>query len=184
MFAGEHAEAADLAGIPRPRVAMLGTTVTMDLDLFVALARRRSDLSFVQIGPENEMWLRRIAAEGLDNVHFLGPKSYEQLPTYLKHCDVGLAIYSVADVGTRIVGGFYMKIYDYAAADLPIVVTEMPGYDDVRDFMFLADDVEGFSAALDRALAYTPEQFEKLRKFACESGSWRARYEQILKRLY
>ena len=43
-----------------------------------------------------------------------------------------------------------------------------------------AKTVEEFSAAIDKALAYTPQQRAMLERFSRQSGSWRARYEQIL----
>ncbi len=179
IFQGDHPEPEDLAAIPHPRIAMLGTLGTLDQELLIQLARRRSELNFVSVGPRHVGWEAAIDQAGLTNVHFLGPRSYEQLAGYLVNCDVGLAIYRVADVGGRIAGGFYMKIFDYAAAGLPIVVTEMPGYDDVRDFMFSANTLDGFSEALDKALAYTPQQYAKLKDFSINSGSWSARYRQI-----
>ena len=66
---------------------MLGTTATMDRQLLMELAGRRGDLQFVSIGPEDHQWQEAAAQLGLKNVHFLGPKQYEQLPGYLKHCD-------------------------------------------------------------------------------------------------
>jgi len=180
MFARQHAEGEDLAGVPRPRVVLLGTPTTMDLGLIAGLAERRSDVSFVHVGPEDPAWARVIGERSLKNLYLLGPKDYEVLPHYLPHCDVGLAPYRSADVGARVVGGFYMKIYDYAAAGLPIVVTEMPGYSGVRAFMFCAKTIEGFSNALDRALGYTGEQYRMLKRFSLEAGSWTGRYKEIL----
>jgi len=180
LFAGEHEEPHDLRVIPRPRVAMLGTAATMDRDLLMELAERRGDLHFVSIGPAGADWHGQVHRRGLSNVHLLGPRNYEQLPGYLTNCDVGLAMYRRADVGGRIVGGFYMKIFDYAAAGLPIVVTEMPGYEQVKDFIFTAYTLDEFCEAIDRALNYTPRQYEKLRAFSRESGSWEARYRQIV----
>jgi hypothetical protein len=180
VFSARVAEPVDLKSIPHPRIAVVGTLATMDRDMLLKVATSLRAMHFVSIGPRDASWEREAARQKASNIHFIGARDYEQLPGYLRHCDVGLAMYRVADVGTRIVGGFYMKIYDYAAASLPIVVTEMPGYENVRDFMFCAKTVDEFVGALQRALCYTQEQFDRLRRFSSESGSWQSRYQQII----
>ena len=63
------------------------TTLRLDLELLLALARKRPDYHLVLVGPEDEDF-RPARCTELPNVHFLGNKAPEQLPAYVQHFDV------------------------------------------------------------------------------------------------
>ena len=107
----------DQACIPRPRVGYYGVIdERIDLPLLLELARERPDIHFVMIGP-----LAKIASESLPrapNIHYLGPKSYAELPSYAAGWDVAFMPFALNDA-TRFISP--TKTPEYLAAGKPVV---------------------------------------------------------------
>jgi hypothetical protein len=59
----------------------------------------------------------------LANMHFLGRKSYAELPAYCKEFDVGLIPFKINEL-TKAVNP--IKLREYLAAGLPVVSTRLP----------------------------------------------------------
>jgi glycosyltransferase involved in cell wall biosynthesis len=132
LFSTPRAEPPDMASIPGPRIGYAGVVKRqLDLDLLGRLARARPDWSLVLVGPvmntegkEDQIEMLR----QLRNVHFLGFKAADDLPTYIQHFDVCLMGYEVNDY-TRYI--YPLKLHEYLAAGRPIVSSPI---DALRDF--------------------------------------------------
>jgi UDP-galactopyranose mutase len=145
-------EPADQAAIPHPRFGYCGVIdERMDLDLVAAAAAARPDWHFVMLGP-----VVKIDPAGLPqapNIHYLGMKSYEELPGYLAGWDVAIMPFAHNEA-TRYISP--TKTPEYLAAGLPVVST---GIHDVvepygrRGLVEIGDGAPEFIAACDRALA-------------------------------
>jgi glycosyltransferase involved in cell wall biosynthesis len=138
-------------GIPRPRVGFFGVVdERMDLDLVHALAELRPDWRFVMIGP-----VVKIDPDALPrspNLHWLGVKSYAELPAYLSGWDAGFMPFA-RNESTRFISP--TKTPEFLAAGLPVVST--PVADVVSDWgggglVDIAGDAPAFADALGRAL--------------------------------
>ncbi len=114
-------EPEDLKPIARPRLVFIGgIAYWLDLELLRHLAISRPHWQIVMIGPPmTDIGL----LENLENVHFLWRKEYDRLPDYLAWCDVALNPYKDDDIAR---GSSPLKLYEYMAAGLPVVSTEMP----------------------------------------------------------
>ncbi|HEX8511232.1 MAG TPA: glycosyltransferase [Propionibacteriaceae bacterium] len=112
-------EPADLAGIPHPRLGFFGVVdERFDVDLLAAVAGLRPDWHFVMIGPVvkiDPMLLPRAT-----NIHWLGPKAYDDLPEYLAHWDLGVMPFALNE-STRFISP--TKTPEFLAAGLPVVST-------------------------------------------------------------
>jgi UDP-galactopyranose mutase len=142
---------ADQAEIPHPRVGFFGVIdERMDLTLIAELADQRPDLQLVMIGP-----VVKIAADSLPlrpNLHWLGSKSYHELPSYLAGWDVAMMPFARCDA-TRFISP--TKTPEYLAAGKPVVSTSIT--DVVKPYgreglAWIADNAGDFSAAIDEAL--------------------------------
>ena len=115
----DRPEPEDLASIPHPRLGFFGVIdERFDADLLASLADLRPDWHFVMIGPVVKIdpaLLPRTA-----NIHWLGPKSYDDLPEYLAHWDVGLMPFALNE-STRFISP--TKTPEFLAAGLPVVST-------------------------------------------------------------
>jgi len=121
-----------------------------DTELLAKVAEMRPDWSFVMIGP-----VVKIAAEDLPrrpNIHYLGPKTYAELPAYLSGWDVALMPFAMNE-STEFISP--TKTPEYLAGGKPVVST--PVRDVVRHYsqlegVLIAGDAESFVVACDQAL--------------------------------
>ncbi len=118
----------DLAAIPGPRLGFYGVIdERIDLDLIDAIAAARPDWSLVMVGP-----LAKLSPDDLPrrpNIHYLGMKSYADLPAYLAHWDVAMMPFAI-NAATRFISP--TKTPEYLAGGCPVVST--PITDVVRHF--------------------------------------------------
>ena len=149
---GGQFDPADQEELPRPRLGYYGVIdERFDIDLLDRIAEMRPDWSFVMVGP-----VVKIAPEDLPrrpNIHYLGPKTYEQLPSYLAGWDVALMPFAMNE-STQFISP--TKTPEYLAGGKPVVST--PVKDVVRHYgqlegVQIAGDADSFVAACETALA-------------------------------
>ncbi|WP_420129866.1 glycosyltransferase [Longimicrobium sp.] len=103
---------ADQAGIPHPRIGFFGVLdERFDAALVRALAAARPEWHIVLIGP-----VCKVDPADLphgDNLHYLGPKSYADLPAYIAGWDVA-ALFFAMNESTRFISP--TKTPEYLAA--------------------------------------------------------------------
>jgi len=135
----------DISAIPTPIIGYFGVIdERLDLDLLKNTAMMNPDYSFVMIGP-----LAKINDEDLpknDNIHYLGMKSYTELPGYLKAFDIAMMPFALNDA-TKYISP--TKTLEYMAAGKPIISTRIT--DVVRDYSYdveFVDTPEEFSQAI------------------------------------
>jgi UDP-galactopyranose mutase len=144
-------EPADQEDLPRPRLGFYGVLdERFDTELLGKIAEMRPDWSFVMVGP-----IVKIAPEDLPhrgNIHYLGSKTYAELPAYLSGWDVALMPFA-RNESTEFISP--TKTPEYLAGGKPVVST--PIRDVVRHYgqlqgVKIADDAESFVAACEEAL--------------------------------
>src|SRR5690606_29617601 len=137
-----------------------------DLDWIAETADSNPDISFVMIGP-----LAKIHQDDLPrrtNIHYLGMKSYEVLPAYLKAFSVALMPCALNDA-TKFLSP--TKTLEYMAAGKPIISTAIT--DVVRDYshcVHIVADEKQFTSALKSAIYNT------------DAIALNSNYEQILRK--
>jgi len=118
----------DQAAIPHPRLGFFGVIdERMDVALVGEVAALRPDWQFVMIGP-----VVKIDPDSLpqrDNIHWIGPKDYKELPRYLARWDVGFMPFALNE-STRFISP--TKTPEFLAAGVPVVST--PITDVVRPY--------------------------------------------------
>jgi len=133
------AVAPDLAPLPRPVIGYIGAVSPwLDQDLLAAAARAHPDWTLVLIGPVDT---ETSTLAGFPNIHLLGHRDYQLLPSYLKGFDAAVIPFRVNEL-TR--GVNPVKLYEYLAAGKPVVSSDLP-------------EVRAFGEMV--ALARTPEEF-------------------------
>lgn len=145
-------EPADQSSISGPKLGYYGVIdERLDLDLIATVAGQRPNMSFIFIGP-----ITKTAPEDLPqaaNIHYLGPKHYGELPSYVSGWDVALMPFALNE-STQFISP--TKTPEYLAAGRPVVSTPIRDvvrhYGDVES-VFVAPDATHFAAACDAALA-------------------------------
>lgn len=146
------ADPVDQAALARPRFGFYGVIdERFDTALLDQVAALRPDWSFVMVGP-----VVKIADEDLprrDNIHYLGGKTYGELPSYLGGWNVALMPFAMNE-STEFISP--TKTPEYLAGGKPVVST--PVRDVVRHYghlegVVIAEDAETFVAGCEAALA-------------------------------
>jgi glycosyltransferase involved in cell wall biosynthesis len=118
----------DQSGLPHPRLGYFGVIdERLDLDLIAGMAALRPEWQFVMIGPVVK--IDDATLPRAPNVHWLGGKSYGELPDYLAGWDVALMPFALNE-STRFISP--TKTPEYLAAGVPVVST--PVVDVVRSY--------------------------------------------------
>lgn len=166
-------EPEDQRHIPHPRLGFFGVVdERFDVELLDELSKNRPDWQFVIIGPvvkiDPEILPKRA------NIHYLGGKSYQDLPAYIAGWDVALLLFAQND-STRFISP--TKTPEYLAAGKPVVSTP------IRDVVYpygqmglvrIASDAREFTAAIEDLLkseANRKEWLETVDKFLA-TMSW------------
>ncbi len=148
--AGE--DPADQAAIPHPRAGFFGVLdERLDVQLVSEMAQMRPHVHFVYLGPVVKIDPATLPQAA--NVHYLGGKSYRELPRYLAGWDVALLPFAMNE-STRYISP--TKTPEYLAAGKRVVST--PIHDVVIAYgkpglVEIGADANEFVAALDRALS-------------------------------
>lgn len=140
-------EPLDMIGIPHPRVGFYGVIdERMDLNLLDGVAQALPDVQFVMLGPILKIDQADLPRRG--NLHYLGQRSYHELPSYLAHWDVAMMPFALND-STRFISP--TKTPEYLAAGKPVVSTAIRDvvkpYGEL-DLVKIGDDVLGFANAV------------------------------------
>jgi glycosyltransferase involved in cell wall biosynthesis len=109
----------DQAAIPHPRIGFFGVIdERLDADLVAQAAAECPDVHFVMLGPVVKV--DPAALPQAPNLHWLGGKSYDELPGYLGHWDAGWMPFALNDA-TRFISP--TKTPEFLAAGLPVTST-------------------------------------------------------------
>jgi UDP-galactopyranose mutase len=114
-----RSEPADQENIPHPRLGFFGVVdERFDVALLDEVSRRRPDWHFVIIGPVVKIDPAILPKR--ENIHYLGGKSYQELPAYIAGWDVALLLFAQNE-STRFISP--TKTPEYLAAGKPVVST-------------------------------------------------------------
>jgi glycosyltransferase involved in cell wall biosynthesis len=166
------AQPPDLTGIARPRVGFVGgiDAHTFDVPLFLDVARRLPEASFVLIGgcslPKG--WCP------LANVTLLGRKPYEEVARYMAAMDVLVMPWNRS---AWIEACNPIKLKEYLAVGRPVVTTDFRALEGWRDLVRVAASAEDFAAAIRAGLAQGCD-VERGRR-AVASESWDAKADLV-----
>jgi teichuronic acid biosynthesis glycosyltransferase TuaH len=151
----------------------------MDLGLVEAVAD--SGMSVLLVGPLQATFrqharLGRLLAR--PNVEWVGPKRFDELPSYLRIIDVGLLPYTDSAFNRA---SFPLKTLEYLAAGRPVVATTLPAITWLdTPLIAVADEPASFArrTAEEATTSRSPDLIERRRAFAA-THSWSKRVEQL-----
>lgn len=161
-------EPEDQASIPHPRIGFFGVVdERMDIELLRGVATLRPDWHLVVIGPVVKIDPATLPQR--DNIHYLGGKDYNDLPSYLAGWDIAMMPFA-RNESTRFISP--TKTPEYLAAGKPVVSTS------IRDVIRPYGDM-----GLVR-IADTPEEFvtavEAIMDYELRSEKWLAEVDAFL----
>jgi len=164
-------EPEDQACIPGVRLGFFGVIdERMDLSLIAGIAAARPNWHLVMIGPVVKIDPAELPK--MSNIHYLGMKSYDELPAYLAGWDIAMLPFARND-STRFISP--TKTPEYLSAGLPVVSTSIN--DVIRPYgeagvVHIADSPEEFIAAAEKGLAEDATQRLRLVDSMLSQTSW------------
>lgn len=89
-----------------------------DFELINRAAQKLPEISFVLIG-RDDMAKKRLLK--LPNIHILGAKPFDELPSYIHNADVGLIPFDINNHPDLLNSVNPLKLYEYLACGLPVI---------------------------------------------------------------
>lgn len=165
------AEPPDQARIPHVRIGFFGVIdERLDRDLLAAVAQMRPEWHLMLLGPIVK--IDPVLLPHRANIHYLGSKTYEQLPHYLAGWDVAMLPFA-RNEATRFISP--TKTPEYLAGGKPVVSTSIA--DVVRPYgdmglARIADSAEDFVSAIAAALAEDAPERQRSADRLLATMSW------------
>lgn len=162
----------------RPVVGYYGSMARwLDYELLRTVASVHPDWELVLIGPALDASLEESRLTELPNVHWLGPRPYRQLPTYLRHFDVTTVPFLVNET-THAVSP--LKLFEYMAAGKPVVTTALHECSTVPGVL-VARSAPDFCEKVEGALALRHDRdYLALIDEVARTHTWDHRAEELL----
>jgi UDP-galactopyranose mutase len=145
---------ADQESIPHPRIGFYGVVdERMNLQLLEEVARQKPDWNLVIIGPVIK--IDHNSLPRLANIHYLGNKSYQELPSYMAGWDIAMIPFELNE-STRFISP--TKTPEYLSAGKPVISSSIQ--DVIRPYgrnklVHIADTPEGFIQEAETILSVT-----------------------------
>ncbi len=160
----------DLSSISKPIIGYVGflTTIRLDIDILVHIAKMRPQWSLVLVGPEDEGF-KNSELHKLSNVYFLGKKNPDELASYILGFDVALNP-QLVNVITDI--NYPLKIDEYLAMGKPTVATKTTFMEYFKDYTYLPTTKEEYIIEIEKALREDSHAKQKSRRDFAAEHTW------------
>lgn len=153
-----------------------------DYDLLEKIAELRPEYEFVMIGPldyDKTLSHNKHLFE-IKNIHFIGAKKFEELPSYLYYFDVAIIPFLINKITESTSP---VKLFEYMAGGRPIVTTPMHECKKYKSVL-IADGAGEFVAKLDEAIRLKEyRDYKNQLAQDAKENTWKARVEQIIKNI-
>jgi hypothetical protein len=169
---------ADQKNIPHPRMGFFGVVdERMNLDLLDGIAAKRPDWQLVIIGPIAKIDPDHLPKRG--NIHYLGQKSYEELPLYIAGWDLAIMPFALND-STKYISP--TKTPEFLAAGRPVVSTSIRDVVNpysIEKLVYIADNVDDFIRCSEEAMKerkIDPTWLDRVDRFLADKswdGTWK-----------
>lgn len=173
-----------LKDIKHPIIAFTGAVdeYKFDRELFKKVALDYPAYSFAILGPmalkDRKSSKKELGFDKLDNVHLLGTVDFTEEPKYVSHFDVMVIPYQL---NNYTVGGcFPVKFFNYLAAGVPVVVTDLPSYSPFSNVCYISRNPNEFSQNIRRALEEDNPEKIKQRQEASKENTWDGKVLKML----
>jgi glycosyltransferase involved in cell wall biosynthesis len=175
----------DLSRFPTPRIGYVGwVNQKVDLETLETIAGAYPDATILLVGDatvvQRDASPQWIALTRRPNVTVLPPVHPNEVPSVLAQLDVGIAPY---DTGTWLQVGSPLKVYEYLAAGLPVVVTDTLGIQSLKDVVTTARTAEDWIAGVRQALTAGDRCSRKRRQEQARQHDWSNRGRVIAEHL-
>lgn len=175
-------EPTDLIGIKKPKILFIGalSSYKIDFELIAYVAQSKPDWEWILIGEigEGEPLTNIDLLKNLENIHFLGPKNYSELPKYLQYSDVAVI---PARINQYTDSMFPMKFFEYLSAGKQVVSTDLISLHGYLDIYFNSASNQEFLQNLENILDNGIHKNKDKILDTCLNQTWQRRYYEMIK---
>lgn len=170
----------DISSIKKPIIGFVGaiSSYKVDFELLSFVAKSKPEWSIVLIGkigegdPETDASILE-----LKNINMLGPRSYKDLPAYIKYFDVALIPVVLSDYTHAM---FPMKYFEYLSAGKRIVSTNIDSLQHYSDHVLLSRSYDDFVDNVEKVLLEGNDVGLNERLEFARENTYKARTEKML----
>lgn len=170
--------AKELKDLKEPLIGYVGSLeYRVDADIMEAVLQSHPDKRLVAIGPVMKEHFPIDRLDRYPNFLYLGPRKFDELPSYIKAFSCGIIPFQKTGVTRSI---YPLKVNEYLAAGLPVVATAFsPDIMSFQDVIYLADDAKVFAQAIDLAVDSYQNQSPEPRYQKALANTWEVRVERL-----
>jgi len=160
----------DLSDLKGPIIGYIGllTTRRLDIKVIEKIASSKPDWNIVLVGPQ-ERSFKNSSLHYYKNIHFLGSKNPDELPSYVNAFDVCINPQVVNDL-TK--GNYPRKIDEYLAAGKATVATYTPTMEVFKDHCYLAISPINYVKLIEKGLKENNKELAMERSVFAASHTW------------
>jgi hypothetical protein len=136
-------------------------------------AEKCPEYDFVFIGP---LQIDITKFKKYKNIHFLGPKPYSVLPSYIKAFKVAVIPFTIDGVTLK---ASPIKFYEYLSSGIPIVSTELPDLLPFKDDVYLVKEKEEYVGCIESAINNDSKARINRRMKIAKEYSWESRFKTL-----
>ena len=168
----------DMKNLQHPIVGFIGNVDSnfVDCDLIEHIVSVNPSFSFVFIGKINkskevDAFLKK------PNVHYLGYKKYEDVPSYVLSFDVGIIPFKINEI-TRCLNP--LKVYEYMAAGCPVLATEIPELKTFSNLINIAKSNDEFDFNLKKMASSDLSELKERLVNEAKQHTWDSRTTEMI----
>jgi glycosyltransferase involved in cell wall biosynthesis len=167
--------APEILEIPKPRLGYFGAIEPwlIDRELIKLAGQKHPEWTWIFIGN----LARGTDMAEMPNIRLIPAVPYEELPRYAAGFDVCVLPWQTEHAFTSY--GSAIKVREYLATGLPVVISPLPEYEHMSDVLRIARSREDFITKVEEALAENDSVLADRRQHAVRDGTWNSRAEWI-----
>jgi UDP-galactopyranose mutase len=173
---------ADQENIKGPRLGFYGVIdERFDVELLRGMAQARPHWNFIMLGPVVK--INPNSLPQLSNIHYLGSKTYNELPLYLSGWDIALVPFMLNE-STKFISP--TKTPEYLAAGKPVIstpITDVVSPYGEEGYVEIASDAEGFIKAAEKLLQAPKDKWLARVDEFLNQQSWSLTYKGMMKEI-
>jgi glycosyltransferase involved in cell wall biosynthesis len=151
------------------------TSVRLDVEAFLKIAKSRPDWTMVLVGPEDDVF-KQSELHQMQNVIFCGRKNIREIPAYIQAMDVCLNLQVINDIT---IGNYPLKIDEYLALGKPVVATRTIGMKPFINEVYMTEEGGDYAGLIEQALHENNAEKIRRRISLAEKHSWKNVLENI-----
>ncbi|MCG5512087.1 glycosyltransferase [Ectothiorhodospira shaposhnikovii] len=177
----------DLAAIPQPRIGYIGAiNKKVDLRIIAGISKARPNWNWCLIGPiahnelqsDPELFAAYKHCLNSTNVHFLGERRHDIIPSYANHMDINTMCYRCDGDGWW-KNIYPLKMHEYLATGKPVVSSDVPSVREYADVIAIANDDHQWINLLQACLQNGGAGSSDQRLAVAQQNSWETRVTQL-----